>query len=309
MRIEAKNLELAYKQAAEKLNCSITELDIKVVQHPSGGLFGLFRKNAIIEVKAENEKNEKYDRSDKKVKNPRKKKNENAETKPHQRAKKSENKEANLAQNSSNSVQNSANSANLANSANSAPQNSQNDKAKNSDEIAQTPKEPKKPRKSEERKPKSQVSDEVLEEIKVKLGELLSASDFAISVVEVKKYDDENVYIKLDGEDAALLIGKEGYRYKALSYMIYNWISIKYNLSIILEISEFLQNQERVLNEYLNSVIEKVKATGKASTKPYDGALVKFAVDRLRAEFPNKYVGVRSARNGKIILINDNNNE
>ena len=36
MKIEAKNLELAYKQAAEKLNCSITELDIKVIQHPSG---------------------------------------------------------------------------------------------------------------------------------------------------------------------------------------------------------------------------------------------------------------------------------
>ena len=298
MKIEAKNLELAYKQAAEKLNCSITQLDIKVIQHPSGGLFGLFRKNAIIEVKVENEKNDKRQKNHKK-----KKTNENIEPKSHQKAKKSENKEQNLAQNSVNSAQNSQNLSNQ------TQQNSQNDKVQSSDEIAPTPKEPKKSRKSEERKPKSQVSDEVLEEIKVKLAELLSASDFAVSVVEVKKYDDENVYIKLDGEDAALLIGKEGYRYKALSYMIYNWISIKYNLSIILEISEFLQNQERILNEYLLGVIEKVKTAGKAYTKPYDGALVKFAVDRLRAEFPDKYVGVKSAKNGKIIVINDNSNE
>lgn len=297
MKIEAKNLELAYKQAAEKLNCSITELDIKVIQHPSGGLFGLFSKNAIIEVKVEGEK-EKFE---KKQKNPRKKPNshENAEAKQHKKVKKSENKEANSSQNS---AQNLENSSNLENS------QSQNLKTQNSEEAI-APKPAKKSRKKEERKPKSQVSDEVLEEIKIKLGELLSASDFAVSVVEVKKYDDENVYIKLDGEDAALLIGKEGYRYKALSYMVYNWISIKYNLSIILEISEFLQNQERILNEYLSGVIEKVKTAGKAYTKPYDGALVKFAVDRLRAEFPEKYVGVKSAKNGKIIVINDNSNE
>ena len=294
MKIEAKNLELAYKQAAEKLNCSITKLDIKVVQHPSGGLFGLFRKNAIIEVKVEGEK-EKFE---KKPKNPRKKPNssENGEAKIH---KKTKNRENTI----SNSVANSVNSANLVNS---AEQNSANS-AKEIENI--TPKGSRKSRKSEERKPKTEITDEMINEIKTKLDELLSASDFAVSVSEVRKYDDDNVYIKLDGEDAALLIGKEGYRYKALSYMIYNWISIKYNLSIILEISEFLQNQERILNEYLSGIIEKVKTTGRAYTRAYDGALVKFAVDRLRAEFPDKYVGVKSTKNGKIVVINENNHE
>ena len=297
MKIEAKNLELAYKLAAEKLNCSITQLDIKVLQHPSSGLFGLFRKNAIIEVKVEGEK-EKFEKKPKN--NARKKPNssENTEVKPNKKSKKIENKD----NNATNLANSDANSANLANSAQQEPQNEK--------KVQQSvPKEPRKSRKKDEQKPKTEITDEILNEIKAKLGELLSASDFAVSVVEVKKYDDENVYIKLDGEDAALLIGKEGYRYKALSYMIYNWISIKYNLSIILEISEFLQNQERILNEYLSGVIEKVKTAGKAYTKPYDGALVKFAVDRLRAEFPEKYVGVKSAKNGKIIVINDNSNE
>ena len=297
MKIEAKNLELAYKLAAEKLNCSITQLDIKVLQHPSSGLFGLFRKNAIIEVKVEGEK-EKFEKKPKN--NARKKPNssENAEVKPNKKSKKIENKD----NNATNLANSDVNSANFANSAQQEPQNEK--------KVQQNaPKEPRKSRKKDEQKPKTEITDEILNEIKAKLGELLSASDFAVSVVEVKKYDDDNVYIKLDGEDAALLIGKEGYRYKALSYMIYNWISIKYNLSIILEISEFLQNQERILNEYLSGVIEKVKTAGKAYTKPYDGALVKFAVDRLRAEFPEKYVGVKSAKNGKIIVINDNSNE
>ena len=54
MRIEAKNLGDAYKKAIDELNCSVTELDIKVVQYPSSGFLGFFKKNAIIEVTREN---------------------------------------------------------------------------------------------------------------------------------------------------------------------------------------------------------------------------------------------------------------
>ena len=39
--------------------------------------------------------------------------------------------------------------------------------------------------------------------------------------------DDNTLYIEFSGEDAALLIGKEGYRYKALSYILFNWIHEK----------------------------------------------------------------------------------
>jgi spoIIIJ-associated protein len=50
MKFEAKTLEDVYKKATEKLNKSISELDIKILQHPSNGIFGFFAKNAIIEV-------------------------------------------------------------------------------------------------------------------------------------------------------------------------------------------------------------------------------------------------------------------
>ena len=42
MRIEAENLQEAFQKAASELKCSVTELDIKVIQHPSGGIFGFF---------------------------------------------------------------------------------------------------------------------------------------------------------------------------------------------------------------------------------------------------------------------------
>ena len=55
MKIEANTLQEAFQKAAEQLNCSVTELDIKVLQHPSSGIFGFFKKTAIIEANLENQ--------------------------------------------------------------------------------------------------------------------------------------------------------------------------------------------------------------------------------------------------------------
>jgi len=48
IKIEAVTLEEAYSNAALKLECSVTELAIEVVQSPSNGFLGLFKKSAII---------------------------------------------------------------------------------------------------------------------------------------------------------------------------------------------------------------------------------------------------------------------
>ena len=48
IKIEALTLEEAYANAASSLNCSVTELNIEVIQYPKSGLMGLFRKKAII---------------------------------------------------------------------------------------------------------------------------------------------------------------------------------------------------------------------------------------------------------------------
>ncbi len=142
-------------------------------------------------------------------------------------------------------------------------------------------------------------------EIKEGVNKLLDASCFNVNLVELR-VDDEEVYIKLDGEDVALMIGKEGYRYKALSYILHNWIKIKYNLNISLEIAEFLKNQEEMIHKYLIGIKEKIDNNGKAQTKPLDGILVKIALGELRAVYPEKYVAIRTLRDGrKIVIVNE----
>ena len=48
IKIESTTLEQACKDAALALECSASELAIEIVQVPSKGIMGLFKKNAII---------------------------------------------------------------------------------------------------------------------------------------------------------------------------------------------------------------------------------------------------------------------
>ena len=47
-KVEAATLEEAYAKASEMLDCSVSELQSEVIQHPSKGIFGFMKKNAII---------------------------------------------------------------------------------------------------------------------------------------------------------------------------------------------------------------------------------------------------------------------
>ena len=158
--------------------------------------------------------------------------------------------------------------------------------------------------KQKEQKQKADI-DKALPEIKQGVEKLFGGNFFTIDKIDVRKFDDDTVIVELDGEDAALLIGKEGYRYKAISYLLYNWIGSKYGLSVRLEIAQFLQNQEAAIEQYLKSVIERVEETGKAKTKHLDGVLVKIALEKLREKFPDKYVGVKSNSDGQYVVVND----
>jgi spoIIIJ-associated protein len=204
VRIEAKTLEEAYVKASEIFNTSITELDIKIIQYPTKGLFGLFAKPAIIEVE----------------------------------------------------------------------------------------------------EPIKEIED-IIPEVKEGLVNLFKNSCFDIDEVIVEKLDEETIKIKLDGPDAALLIGKEGYRYNALNYMIYSWIHQKYGFKTKLEIAEFLKNQEEMLRNFLAPFIEKVKVKGYGKTKPFDGVLAYLALEILREAFPNKYVALKEKNGEKYVVIGE----
>ncbi|MFP6235671.1 Jag N-terminal domain-containing protein [Helicobacter pylori] len=149
-----------------------------------------------------------------------------------------------------------------------------------------------------------------LHEIKQELKDLFSHLPYKINKVEVSLYEPGVLLINIDGEDSALLIGEKGYRYKALSYLLFNWIHPTYGYSIRLEISTFLQNQEKVMEAQLQSTIMTVHEVGKGQMKAPDGVLTYIALKKLRKAFPNKYVSIKTNLNDeKYIVINDFNNE
>ncbi|GAA8099725.1 Jag N-terminal domain-containing protein [Helicobacter pylori] len=167
-----------------------------------------------------------------------------------------------------------------------------------------TPKPPKKNLKEESH------NGDKLHEIKQELKDLFSHLPYKINKVEVSLYEPGVLLINIDGEDSALLIGEKGYRYKALSYLLFNWIHPAYGYSIRLEISTFLQNQEKVMDTQLQSVIMTVHEVGKGQMKAPDGVLTYIALKKLRKAFPNKYVSIKTNLNDeKYIVINDFNNE
>ncbi|PUD17703.1 Jag N-terminal domain-containing protein [Helicobacter pylori] len=167
-----------------------------------------------------------------------------------------------------------------------------------------TPKPPKKNPKEESH------NGDKLHEIKQELKDLFSHLPYKINKVEVSLYEPGVLLIDIDGEDSALLIGEKGYRYKALSYLLFNWIHPNYGYSIRLEISTFLQNQEKVMEVQLQSTIMTVHEVGKGQMKAPDGVLTYIALKKLRKAFPNKYVSIKTNLNDeKYIVINDFNNE
>jgi spoIIIJ-associated protein len=154
--------------------------------------------------------------------------------------------------------------------------------------------------------PRPKLAREIEEDLK----NLISNSCFSLDVVEVDVIDNI-AYIFIDGEDSALLIGKEGYRYNALSYMLFNWLYMRYKLFIKLEIAEFLASQTEMVKNYMRPVIEQVNQEGAARTRPLDGILVQIALEILREEFPHKYVTVKTNQFGKkFVMVSEfNSNE
>ena len=230
MRFSAPTLEEAYKNAAKELNCSVVELEIEVIQHPTKGFLGLFAKEAII-----------------KITNLDKLRQDNIPE----------------------------------------PENVFERSKKIIPKDSKT------------------IEKEIFEGIK----KLLEVSCYDLEVKEVS-LKDNNVYIKIDGEDAALMIGVEGYRYKALSYLLHNWIKMKYDLTISLEIAEFLKNQKENIKNYIETIKEKIEEQGRFQTKPLDGILVKIALEELRKLYPDKYVAIKTLRDGrKVVVVNQNRGE
>jgi spoIIIJ-associated protein len=316
IKVEAATLQEAYSKAASELSCSVVDLDINIIQNGSSGFLGLFKKSAIIEVQRKGFKPFREERERKEfVAPPRKEEGSEIET-PLNDERKDRNRR-NKNRRNKNKTREFPKAEGVENKY-SDPLSSK--------EIPVVPKVEAKvevprviPVKEHRHTIASTTIDQnfhhekreindVIDEVRVQIKNLFKYSCFALESPIVSKYNDDTILIEFSGEDAALLIGKEGYRYKALSYLLYNWINLKYGLNIRLEIAEFLKNQEEMIEKYLVPVIERIRNSGKGQTKILDGVLIKIALEALRGEFPEKYVGIKSGKDGgKFIVVNDFN--
>ena len=306
-KIEAATLADAYEKAALELECSITELQYEVIQHPSSGVLGFFKKSAIIvaECKRTHPEKEAFDYV-KEEENNFDDLSDEKEDSPDE-----SDREIDTGISEDNAEDESYKSA-------ASPQASKESAAKEilpareknrldveltqrDDAVLESFFDTKEM--SVQQRPENN-NLELAEKIEAELAELMSHSCFAIDTVEVDVVDN-TALIFIDGDDAALLIGKEGYRYNALSYMLFNWLHTKYDLYVKLEIAQFLTTQQEMIHHYIQPVIEFVNINGKGKTRPLDGILVQIALEQLREVFPNKYVAVKTGRDGrKYVIIN-----
>jgi spoIIIJ-associated protein len=293
IKIESTTLEQACRDAAAALECSASELAIEIVQSPSNGFMGLFKKSAII-VAAKKKQETKND-------NFKPLKKEKQEIK--QQEKKQEKKE--FKKESKKSSHNIVNDTIMPQSFVSMQDDDDYDLA----DINYTADYEEEDEVKQESLAKEINAYQIAAKVEREINELFALICFKIDKINVSAYDEATLLVEFKGEDAALLIGKEGYRYKALSYMIFNWINSKYQLQLRLEIAEFLKNQEESVGRYLVTVCENIDRDGRAQTKILDGVLIQIALKELRNMYPNKYVAVRSTRDGlKFIIINDYHN-
>ena len=281
-KVEAPTLEEAYQKASQMLECSISELQSEVVQHPSKGILGFLKKNAIIVATC---KKSVPNKSESEVK-----------------------KEESLYVPSTEESVAAEIIATVKEEEYIAPLETTLEKDAIVDSFFNVDHHDDETEDVEALEEEAIVYDELALMIEDQLKELLSHSCFDIDVVEVDVRDN-TALIFIDGDDAALLIGKEGYRYNALSYMLFNWLHTKYELFIKLEIAEFLTTQQEMIRNYIKPVIENVEKQGKGKTRFLDGILVQIALEQLRERFPDKYVAVKTGREGKkFVVINEFNN-
>jgi spoIIIJ-associated protein len=293
IKIEALSLEDAFKDAAQQLGCSITEINIEVVQAPSNGFMGMFKKKAIIV--AAKKVLETPPVEEKKVAIVE----DEVLQEPEVESKVEEvSSSETLVQESLESMQTSF-----------VSEQDDEEDILIGDGLEYTADYDDAYDENFEEDTSLYEIETIVSDVKNSIEKLFDTICFDIDTIEVSVYDKETLLIEFQGQDAALLIGKEGYRYKALSYMLFNWINAEYNVGVILEIAEFLKNQEESVNRYLESVYESVDRDGRAQTKILDGVLIQIALKELRERYPDKYVVIRSTKDGlKYIIINDYHN-
>ncbi|MDR0747770.1 MAG: Jag N-terminal domain-containing protein [Helicobacteraceae bacterium] len=310
-KIEASTLEEAYTKAAREFNCSVTDLEVQVISEAKSGFLGFFKRPAVIVASrrySEPSPKHQHTHRNQALKQQAEAHKETHKAEPPKRAAEHVKKRAHAEE---------AAPRQSASETRFTPKRDYADDGIFSVAFADDEPVAKQPKaasgikasaiKAEPSRSPSAGHESACAEIEKTLQKLFKNTSYKISTISVSMHDDKTVRVFIDGEDAALLIGKDGYRYKALSYILFNWINPAFGYLLRLEVAEFLQNQEEMIMRYLEPLIARIKETGKGQTRVLDGVLVQIALKELRERFPGKYVAVKMTQDGegKFVVIND----
>ena len=275
IRVEEKTFAKACKIASKKLKCNIKKLDISVIKKESNGFLGLFKSNAIIDVKKivlyeENNNIEKIE--EKNIENIENKNIENIESK---NIEKIESK--NIEETENNNIEkieekDIENIEKIENKSTNTIDNFEENERFNNENV------------------------ELAKDIEFKLKILISEIFENINIVEVDIFN-KTAHIFIDGEEIPILIGHTGYGYDSAIYFLSIWLKRKYGLFLDLEVGVYKKKKLENLDKYLTFFIKEAKEKEKHRTKVISKILLSHAMKRLKQELPNKYIKIQSTFN------------
>ena len=84
-----------------------------------------------------------------------------------------------------------------------------------------------------------------------------------IDITLESKIRDEQIYIKMYSENNSLLIGKEGKNLSALTYIVKQLLSIKYNIypHIVLDVENYKEHKEKRIERLAKQIAREVSKT------------------------------------------------
>lgn len=291
-KFTAPTIELALLEASKELKCSIVDLEYEIIEKPSKGFLGLGKRDAkiVVSPKRKNRHNFANER----------------ELRESQRESKFTPKNANQSPNSGTNKdifeqnKRESNYDFRGESRESYEYHRESTRELGGESIREST------HKSYEtlKYDSSDIDESIIHKIHKEINELFALLPIKLSKIEVSKSEKNTILIHFKGADAALLIGERGYRYKAISYLLFNWLNTEYGVNIRLEIESFLVSQEAMISHYLTPIIEELKDSDEPfATKTFDGILAYIALKELRTKLHGKNIVLKTNENDESYIL------
>lgn len=301
-KFTAPTIELALLEASKELKCSIVDLEYEIIEKPSKGFLGLGKRDAKIVVSQKRKNRHSFANERESARESR----ERESVRESKFAPKSANQSPNRGANQDTFEQNKRESHyDFRGESRESKRESYEPYRESAREIGgeSIRESAHKPYES----PKydsNDIDESIIHKIHKEINELFALLPIKLSKIEVSKFEKNTILIHFKGADAALLIGERGYRYKAISYLLFNWLNAEYGVNIRLEIESFLVSQEAMISHYLAPIIEELKDSDEPfATKTFDGILAYIALKELRAKLHGKNIVLKTNENDESYVL------